>query len=130
MEFLPRIAEGEVRLILSGKQVLYVVNKQPINTKENLHSFSANLGAGASHIWQKPADWGFIVEPFLLHMDEMLDRLGVDTPPILWTVDFIRHENNNFVISEINASCVGFSAHPELAAVIAKVLLRMLQQMK
>mmetsp|Transcript_13083 Transcript_13083/g.14985 ORF Transcript_13083/g.14985 Transcript_13083/m.14985 type:complete len:409 (+) Transcript_13083:343-1569(+) len=141
MEFLPRITEGEVRLIVSGREVLYVVDKRPLSDTSNGAGFSANLGAGASHVWQDPSEWNAVVHPFVTHMDAMLKKLGVDNPPILWTVDFIRYgnsESNNeytdkeekFVLSEINASCVGFSAHPELAAVISRILLETLKRLK
>eukprot|EP00924_Labyrinthula_sp_SR-Ha-C_P001485 snap_masked-scaffold_55-processed-gene-1.6-mRNA-1 protein AED:1.00 eAED:1.00 QI:0/-1/0/0/-1/1/1/0/491 len=143
MEFLPRIKEGEVRLILSGKKVLYVVNKQvngkssPETTAEdgNNTSFSANLGAGAVHIWEDPSNWGHLVLPFLENIDDMLGRLKVQHPPILWTVDFIRYgdeeddRKTHFVISEINASCVGFSANPELGKVIAEIFLETVKKL-
>lgn len=168
MEYLPRIAEGEVRLILSGRNVLFVVNKQPqvhepssdaeptmtvtveanqTSTGEPLsktqaektkEAFSANLGAGAEHKWENVDDWMFLVQPFIENMDEMLERMNVEHAPILWTVDFIRYgelstsvsetadekeHTSHFVISEINASCVGFSVNPEMGEVIAKILL-------
>jgi len=124
MEFLPRISEGEIRLIVAGREATHIVEKKPkASDAEDDIYFSANLGADAEHKWQAPETWPQVVEPFKSHLNEVLDRLGVSEPPILWTADFIRTghgANTTFVLSEINSSCVGFSAFPELAQNIAR----------
>lgn len=137
MEFLPRIREGEIRLILAGSKVVSVVNKQPAQVVTSSQSvkksddggevthFSTNADAGAKHVWETPSKWSHVVGPFESHLPELLARMDVKEPPILWTVDFIRHgaagsRNDTLVISEINASCVGFAANPEFAKTISK----------
>lgn len=126
MPFLPRISEGEVRLIISGRRVTHVVEKTPSKVAagdtssgaEDETAFSANLGSGARHVWHKPHQFPLVVEPFYAQLEEMLARIGIRSPPPLWTADFIRagpHNNTQFVLSEINANCVGFKTNPHLA---------------
>lgn len=122
MEFLPRISEGEIRLVLTGRTVIHVVEKRPKPLSSGL-GFSANLEAGAQHVWAKPEEWPQVVLPFYASLDEMLRRMQARSPPALWTADFIRAgsaHDTTFVLSEINANCVGFKAHPEMGRDLAK----------
>jgi hypothetical protein len=51
-------------------------------------------------------------------LEEILAHMGLNKPPPLWTADFIRfgpREETKFVLSEINANCVGFKSFPHLA---------------
>lgn len=131
MPFLPRIAEGEIRLILSGRRVVYVVEKMPKGAanhtsksdqdtpdKNKMETFSANLGSGAKHVWHLPEEFPQVVQPFSTELEELLARMGLRNPPPLWTADFIRagpKDETRFVLSEINANCVGFKSFPHLA---------------
>ena len=123
MPFLPRIQEGEIRLVLSGRRVIHVVEKIPAKVLEDEAGFSANLDAGAKHVWHRPEAFPDVVQPFMRQLDELLQRLDVKDAPILWTADFIRDgpaDDTKFVLSEINASCVGFKANPELASELVR----------
>ena len=123
MEYLPRIKEGEIRLVVAGRRVVYVVEKRPKQLNNNGDGFSANLDAGAKHIWSGPEKWPEVVLPFYESLDEMLGRMGARAPPALWTADFIRTgdpENTVYALSEVNANCVGFKANPSLGNDLAR----------
>ncbi|CAE7764386.1 unnamed protein product [Symbiodinium sp. KB8] len=118
--FLPRIREGELRLLMTGTRVLHVVDRRPAANHSD--SFSANLGAGSVHRYYPPSAWPGVVGYWQQYMGSVLDRVGVSTPPVLWTADFIRAgppAKTRYILSEINASCVGFSSFPEVAQSIA-----------
>mmetsp|Transcript_10714 Transcript_10714/g.32496 ORF Transcript_10714/g.32496 Transcript_10714/m.32496 type:complete len:409 (-) Transcript_10714:912-2138(-) len=122
MEYLPRIREGEIRLVIAGRRVVYVVEKRPAHIERTGDGFSANLDAGAKHIWSGPEAWPQVVLPFYENLDEMLRRMGARNPPALWTADFIRTgtaDDTHFVLSEVNANCVGFKAHPQMGRDLA-----------
>ena len=98
---------------------------------EDEAGFSANLDAGAKHVWHRPEDFPEVVQPFMRQLDELLKRLDVQEAPILWTADFIRDgpvDGTKFVLSEINASCVGFKANPELAVELVRSISERLNQ--
>jgi len=122
MEFLPRISEGEIRLVITGRKVIHVVEKRP-KAVNGGDGFSANLEAGAQHIWTRPEEWPQVVSPFYSSLDEMLNRMGARTPPALWTADFIRTTSEtgstHFVLSEVNANCVGFKSNPSMGRDLA-----------
>ena len=44
MRFLPRIVEGEIRILLVGEKPMFVVHKKPANKED---AFSATLFSGA-----------------------------------------------------------------------------------
>lgn len=46
MKFLPRIKEGEIRILLVGNKPLFVVHKKPA---EQADAFSATLFSGAQY---------------------------------------------------------------------------------
>jgi len=150
MPFFPRIIEGEIRLILSGRRVIHVVEKIPKGSLEQASqfkqdncstsseaclaemaaSFSANLDSGAKHTWHSPEEFPMVVEPFHASVEDLLSRMGVRIPPPLWTADFIRSgpsDQTKFVLSEINANCVGFKANPKLAHELVAAVLEELQ---
>ena len=57
------------------------------------------------------------------NIDDMIERLGGYAIPLIWTADFMLDTLDDgsdcYVLGEINASCVGFSTHLELAEKIA-----------
>ena len=57
------------------------------------------------------------------NLDSMIDRLGGYAIPLLWTADFMLDTGpggeDTYVLGEINASCVGFTTHLELAEQVA-----------
>jgi glutathione synthase/RimK-type ligase-like ATP-grasp enzyme len=108
MPFMPRISEGEVRILLVGKEPIFVVHKKP---KEG--EFSATLGSGAVYTYQTPAEWPRLIEAFQTSLPIMKEKLGGTNTPLIWTADFILGDvvdgHDTYVLGEMNCSCVGFT---------------------
>ena len=62
MKFLPRIKEGEVRILMVGPSPIFVVHKKPANTED---AFSATLFSGAKYTYDLPDQWKVLVDYFL-----------------------------------------------------------------
>lgn len=109
MPFLPRIAEGEIRILMVGESPIFIVHKKPQDG-----GFSATLGSGAAYTYQKPEDWPKLMEAFRESMEIVREKLGGNTTPLIWTADFILDTddqgNDTYVLGEINCSCVGFTS--------------------
>jgi Domain of unknown function (DUF6815) len=120
MPFMPRIVEGEIRVLMLRRTPVYVVHKKPAQTKD---AFSATLFSGAQYTYQKPEEWPELMEMVSGNLDLMIEKLGGYSIPLLWTADFMLDNddegNDTYVLGEINASCVGFTTHLELAEQIA-----------
>lgn len=120
MPFMPRIVEGEVRVLMLRRTPVYVVHKKPAETKD---AFSATLFSGAQYTYQKPEEWPELMKMVTSQLDPMIERLGGYAIPLIWTADFMLDDgpdgNDAYVLGEINASCVGFSTHLELAHQVA-----------
>lgn len=120
MPFMPRIVEGEVRVLMLRRNPVYVVHKKPAQTEG---AFSATLFSGAQYTYQKPEEWPELMELVHENLDLMMERLGGYAIPLLWTADFMLDTapdgTDHYVLGEINASCVGFSTHLELAEQVA-----------
>ena len=128
MPFLPRIKEGEIRVLMLRDQVINIVHKKPADTPD---AFSATLFSGAQYRYDQPAQWPELVETIKRSLPELRERLGDYDLPLIWTADFILdtdHANgaDKYILGEINASCVGFSTHLELSQSIADEVLRLL----
>ncbi len=109
MPFLPRIAEGEVRIVMVGKNPIYVVHKKP-----QAGEFSATLGSGAKYDYQSPEEWPALMEAFNKSIPVMREKLGGLDTPLIWTADFILDTDvegkDIYVLGEMNCSCVGFTS--------------------
>lgn len=112
MRFLPRIKEGEIRILLVGPKPIFVVHKKPA---EGADAFSATLFSGAKYTYDEPEKWGDLIDSFLGTLPEIMTKLGDYDIPLIWTADFIldRHPDGSdkYVLGEINCSCVGFTTH-------------------
>lgn len=112
MPFLPRIVEGEVRILFVGEEPIFVVHKKPAEG-----GFSATLFSGASYTYDEPAKWQGLVDQFLSDLPLIQERLGGYATPLIWTGDFMLDTNPDgsdaYVLGEINCSCVGFTSHLE-----------------
>lgn len=110
MPYLPRIVEGEVRILFVGKTPIFVVQKIPAKG-----SFSATLFSGSQYTYHNPQEWENLVKTFLREWPAIKERLGGHDTPILWTADFILDTHldgsDKYVLGEINCSCVGFTSH-------------------
>ena len=129
MPFLERIKEGEIRVLMLRDNIVNVVHKKPADDPD---AFSATLFSGATYRYDSPEEW-----PQLLHLVEgnvkkLQESLGNYDLPLIWTIDFIldtdkETKEDQYVLSEINASCVGFSTQLELSENIADEILNLIE---
>ncbi len=121
MPFLPRIVEGEVRLLMLRRNPVYVVQKKRADVED---AFSAPLFSGAKYTYQAPEEWPELISLVDRNLDGLIERLGGYAIPLLWTADFMLDTapdgSDRYLLGEINASCVGFAAHLELADQVAE----------
>lgn len=119
MPFLPRIVEGEIRILFVGKDPIFVVHKKPAEG-----GFSATLFSGAQYTYDDPSKWQGLVDMFLGELPEIKKLLGGHDTPLLWTADFMLDTapdgSDKHILGEINCSCVGFTTHLE-SGIQAKV---------
>ncbi|UJF24549.1 Cj0069 family protein [Suttonella sp. R2A3] len=112
MRFMPRIKEGEIRILLIGEQPIFVVHKKPADAED---AFSATLFSGAKYTYDKPEDWADLMTLFNDSLPIISDKLGGFDIPLIWTADFMldwdADGNDTYVLGEINCSCVGFTSH-------------------
>ena len=133
MQFLPRIKEGEIRILMVGAKPTYVVHKKPADGAD---SFSATLFSGAKYTYDKPETWQALLDLFLAELPTVCGTLGRDDIPLIWTADFILDTNEDgsdkYVLGEINCSCVGFTSHLEegIQADVAREIIRSVETRK
>lgn len=112
MPFLPRIKEGEIRILLVGDSPIFVVHKKPAEAED---AFSATLFSGAKYRYDNPDEWSELVDLFQNNLEAITSRLGGWNLPLIWTADFMLdwddEGNDKYVLGEINCSCVGFTSH-------------------
>ena len=115
MRFMPRIVEGEIRILLVGPDPVFVVHKKPA---EGGDAFSATLFSGAKYTYQKPEEWQELVDMFAEVRPVIAEKLGGDNIPLIWTADFMLADGENgedtYVLGEINCSCVGFTSELDM----------------
>lgn len=125
MPFLPRIKEGEIRLLMLGKHPVNVVHKKPA---EHTDAFSATLFSGAKYRYDAPSNWQELVDSFLGQLPSITEKLGGYDLPLIWTADFIldtaEDGSDTYILGEMNCSCVGFTSQLELAANVAEEILQ------
>lgn len=111
MRFLPRIVEGEIRILLVGPHPVFVVHKKPAEGGDN---FSATLFSGAKYTYDRPEVWPELVDAFAAVRPVIAEKLGGDNFPLIWTADFMLDTapdgSDTYVLGEINCSCVGFTS--------------------
>ena len=114
MPFMPRITEGEVRILLVGPTPIFVVHKKPAEVED---AFSATLFSGAKYRYDDPAEWPELVRLLDENLPTVMQKLGGYDIPLIWTTDFMldwdEEKNDCYVLGEINCSCVGFTSHLE-----------------
>jgi len=112
MRFMPRIKEGEIRILMVGDTPIFVVHKKPADTED---AFSATLFSGAKYTYDSPEKWKDLIEMFNDSLPMISDKLGGYNVPLIWTADFMldwdENKNDKYVLGEINCSCVGFTSH-------------------
>lgn len=127
MKFLPRIVEGEIRLLMLYDKPVNVVHKKPAEG-----GFSATLFSGAQYRYDTPEQWSDLVDNFLAKLPDIRERLGNYDLPLIWTADFILDTNKDgsdaYMLGEINCSCVGFTSHLELAGEVADTIIKLINK--
>ncbi|AKK02462.1 Cj0069 family protein [Corynebacterium epidermidicanis] len=115
MRFMPRIVEGEIRILLVGPHPIFVVHKKPAAGGDN---FSATLFSGAKYTYDKPEAWQPLIDMFAEARPVIAEKLGGDNIPLIWTADFMLADGENgedtYVLGEINCSCVGFTSELDM----------------
>lgn len=115
MRFMPRIVEGEIRILLVGPYPVFVVHKKPAEGGDN---FSATLFSGAKYTYDKPEKWQELVDLFAEARPVIAEKLGGDNIPLIWTADFMLDTkpdgSDAYVLGEINCSCVGFTSELDM----------------
>lgn len=111
MRFLPRIKEGEIRILFVGEKPIFIVHKKPA---EGADAFSATLFSGAKYTYESPDKWPHLIDLFKKHSDTIYSRLQMERAPLIWTADFILdwtpEGKDAYVLGELNCSCVGFTS--------------------
>ena len=115
MRFMPRIVEGEIRILLVGPHPVFVVHKKPAAGGDN---FSATLFSGAKYTYDKPEAWQELIDQFAAARPVIAEKLGGDNTPLIWTADFMLADGadggDDYVLGEINCSCVGFTSELDM----------------
>ncbi len=128
MPFLPRIKEGEIRVLMLRDKVVNIVHKKPADKPG---AFSATLFSGAKYRYEKPEKWPELVKVITKSLPLIQERLGNYALPLIWTADFILDTDKNtkkdiYILGEINASCVGFTTFLELSENIADEIVNLM----
>ena len=112
MPFMPRITEGEIRILMVGENPVFVVHKKPAETAD---AFSATLFSGAKYRYDDPSEWPELITMFGDSIGTIAAKLGGWSLPLIWTADFMLDDGDDgedkYVLGEINCSCVGFTSH-------------------
>ncbi len=116
MRFMPRIVEGEIRILMVGSDPVFIVHKKPAEGGEN---FSATLFSGAKYTYDKPEAWPELMEMFAKARPVIAEKLGEGNDvPLIWTADFMLDDapdgGDTYVLGEINNSCVGFTSELDM----------------
>ncbi|PAQ16109.1 hypothetical protein CD798_03505 [Bacillaceae bacterium SAOS 7] len=127
MPFLPRIKEGEIRLLMLHRTPVNVVHKKPAAQAD---AFSATLFSGAQYRYDAPSDWSELVDLFITNLSTITNKLGNLDLPLIWTADFMldtdENGNDTYVLGEMNCSCVGFTSELSLSENIADEIISIL----
>ena len=118
--FLPRIAEGELRLLLTGNRCVGVVARgTPVGA----------LSAAPGSRWlpvEEDEETDRLRRVFLRTLPRLANAAGLDAEaewPLVWTADFIRRDLPDrfdveevlpFALSEINSLAVGHTTFPSM----------------
>ena len=116
---LPRIDEGEVRILMVGDTCQMAIHKKP------LEGLSA-VGGNSSYTFYKPTDDKYrqMIQNLSDDIPTLLPCMGLkgEPLPLLWTADYIpknpegwsestnaSDKETEYVVGEFNCSCVGVS---------------------
>jgi len=117
---LPRIDEGEVRILMAGDTCQMAIHKKPMGG-----GLSA-VGGNSAYTYYTPEDPKYyqMVQRLYADIPSLLPVMGLASEPLplLWTADYIpknpegwdkpynaSDEETEYVVGEFNCSCVGIS---------------------
>ena len=120
---LPRIDEGEVRILMAGDTCQMAIHKKPLGG-----GLSA-VGGNSAYTYYKPSDPKYkgLVQKLYADIPTLLPCMGLqgEPLPLLWTADYIPKnpddwpqgpydrscpdELTEYTVGEFNCSCVGIS---------------------
>merc|ERR1719162_1518760 len=113
---LPRIDEGEVRILMAGDTCQMAVHKKPMGG-----GLSA-VGGNSEYTYYKPEDpkYADLLGKLYKDIPELMRVLDLEGQPLplLWTADYIPKDpekkrtdgiTTEYVVGEFNCSCVGIS---------------------
>ena len=119
MPFLPLIADGEFRFLLSKERVLEIVHKRPVDQ----NAFTATLRSGAVYTILNLDEHRKMVDAVEMWSRDIRSIMKIDDVPYWWSVDCIESEGaptssqipssnptRHLLLSEINCSCLGLVA--------------------
>uniref|UniRef100_A0A7S0NCN6 DUF6815 domain-containing protein n=1 Tax=Hanusia phi TaxID=3032 RepID=A0A7S0NCN6_9CRYP len=134
--FMPRISEGEVRVLFIGAKPVEILHKKP---KEG--GVSATLKSGATYTRYEPDDPTFarLMHSFVNRdLKNLLPLLGMHNHPLplLWTADFILggprppwvDGKDYYFIGELNCACVGITTQLHLTSLVAVEAIRISEE--
>ncbi len=130
MKFLHRIKEGEIRVLMVGREPVFVVHKKPADSE---NAFSATLFSGAVYTYDSPDKWPDLMDVFKAELPMIQEKLSLTDFPLLWTADFIldndEQGDDTYCLGEMNCSCVGFTSHLDIGIQdnIAEAVIRRLK---
>lgn len=113
MRLLPRIQEGEVRMLMVKDSLFQIIHKKP--TPGN---FSAVGGINIPTFYPPDAPKYADLKKKFIEEDvpKLLDTMGLsgEPLPLIWTSDFIPADgpepgSTQYIVGEFNCSCVGIS---------------------
>ena len=131
MPFMPRIKEGEIRILMVGANPIFVVHKKPA---EGADAFSATLFSGAKYRYDSPDKWPKLVSMLVDSLPMISEKIGGLDIPLIWTGDFMldwdENKEDKYILGEINCSCVGFTSHLDqgIQEVVANEVIRMVEE--
>merc|ERR1719440_297045 len=119
---LPRISEGEVRVLMAGDTCQMIIHKKPLD------GLSA-VGGNSAYTYYTPEDpkYSDLVKKLYADIPLLLPSLGLkgEPLPLLWTCDYIPKnpddwaagpydrscpdDKTEYTVGEFNCSCVGIS---------------------
>jgi len=112
---LPRISEGEVRVLLAGDTCQMIIHKKPEG------GLSA-VGGNSAYTYYEPEDpkYADLLGKLMADIPSLLKVMDLEGQPLplLWTADYIPKDpefartdgvDTEYVVGEFNCSCVGIS---------------------
>ena len=118
---LPRVKEGEIRVLMVADKCQMIIHKKPINN--GLSTISPN----AVYTFHSPdaPQYADLQARLLKDLPHLMETLGLqgEPLPLLWTADYIPKDpetpryggvETEYVVGEFNCSCVGISQFVEM----------------